>query len=363
MDLLRHLRYFLAVADELSFVRAARRLGMSQPPLSQRIQRLEAELGVELFDRSRRQIALTPAGVALRDEARALLSRTDGLGQAVRRGHAPAPIVLGVPLGLTPSDVAAFLKACRDTDASRHGTAGRDPSPAQPPTLRAGDPGTRAADLASEELTAALCPVRSHDISAAPTVAGDPRLDPVYDLELGVAHAGDEAPRRSSVHPLDLRGRIVRCLPEIGHEAIVGGALTALESRGLPRRSVVVDTDEALAVGSTLAGAGWLLTTARDAARHGLAWTPFEGEPIRHRLALCWAASSGAARVATSAVGAGMTAAVPLLLGMDSSTWTSEGGHRPPPTGAHGHRHDTSTQVMRADRAPARPRDWGLFPR
>jgi DNA-binding transcriptional LysR family regulator len=82
---LRRLRYFVAVAEELSFNRAARRLHMAQPPLSVQIKNLEQELGVLLFERTSRGVLLTEAGELLLEEARRILVQVDQTVSLVRR--------------------------------------------------------------------------------------------------------------------------------------------------------------------------------------------------------------------------------------------------------------------------------------
>ena len=81
---IRHLRYFIAVAEELHFGRAAQRVHICQPPLSQQIKDLEQELGALLFHRRHKKISLTEAGAAFLEDAREILTRVDAAAERVR---------------------------------------------------------------------------------------------------------------------------------------------------------------------------------------------------------------------------------------------------------------------------------------
>jgi DNA-binding transcriptional LysR family regulator len=82
---LRHLRYFVAVAEEKSFTQAAKRLGIKQPPLSLQIRKLEKEMGTQLFHRGTRGVELTSPGKLLLEEARVILGRVERTKTDVRR--------------------------------------------------------------------------------------------------------------------------------------------------------------------------------------------------------------------------------------------------------------------------------------
>jgi DNA-binding transcriptional LysR family regulator len=112
---LRHLRYFLMVSEELHFRRAAERLYMAQPPLSQAIRKLEEELGVQLLARTSRAVALTEAGRAFAEHARKVVTSLDlAVAEARRAGGGSSTLQIGFAPYLPIDLVVRFLDALHE---------------------------------------------------------------------------------------------------------------------------------------------------------------------------------------------------------------------------------------------------------
>lgn len=138
---LRHLRYFVAVAEELHFGRAAQRLGMAQPPLSQQIQRLEQIVGTQLFERTSRRVQLTDAGRALLPDARRLLAGAEAALLGARRAGRGEQGELRVAFAATVMFLALpeIIRAFRDRYPGVHLDLREMPTGPQLAGIKAGE--------------------------------------------------------------------------------------------------------------------------------------------------------------------------------------------------------------------------------
>jgi DNA-binding transcriptional LysR family regulator len=180
---LRQLRYFVAVAEELHFGRAAARLGIAQPPLSQQIQRLERLLDCRLLDRTSRRVQLTPAGQALLIGARRVLTAAAEAVEATRRAGRGESGDLRVAFAATVMFLALprIIRAFRDRFPLVHLDLREMPTGPQLAALRSGDidigfvrepepdPALEIVTVMREPLRIAV--PRGHPLAARPTLA------------------------------------------------------------------------------------------------------------------------------------------------------------------------------------------------
>src|SRR5436190_23270039 len=115
---LRHLRYFVAVAEDLSFTKAAQKLRLAQPSLTRQVRNLEDEIGVRLLDRSNNRVALTEQGHRFLFDSKKILAMCDESVAIVRRmGHGESAqlnigYISNIHYGLLPATLGAFRKLC-----------------------------------------------------------------------------------------------------------------------------------------------------------------------------------------------------------------------------------------------------------
>ncbi|MFI6596161.1 LysR substrate-binding domain-containing protein [Nonomuraea sp. NPDC050536] len=262
MDLVRHLRYFIVVAEELHFGNAAIRLGMAQPPLSQRIKRLEEELAVQLFDRSSRQVRLTEAGRLLVVEAREIVDRVDRMRELVRQGDG-AVLRVGVPPDLAAVVIAALVAGFRESN-----------------------PGVRLAPAeiwTADQVTALADGAIDVGIVRHPVTAPGLHFGQVLVQPQGVLLAEDDPlAEAAEVHLADLAGRELLMPPKEGEPGMHAELLAECRRHGY----VPAQVHSGAGLGLVLAGAAVAFAPRLESP--GIAWRPLLGSPLACRFSTAW---------------------------------------------------------------------------
>lgn len=270
---LRHLQYFLVLAEDLNFSSAARRLNLSQPSLSQQIRQLERELQTELIDRSVRPIRLTNAGQLLRGNATSIVTEAEETAREVRkagRGEV-GPLRIGYSYGGLYDLVLALLRRLRaawpDTNMVIHQLAERE----QVPALR-----SRRVDLVIGRLTE---PVTS-EVVVLPL--RDERLIAILPVDHRLAGG-------TSVRLADLRAEPFVMFPRRLEPVVFDNYIQACVNAGFTLRLDHEITDAQTQALTIAAGLGVGLTGDHLALRFPhLVYLPVEPAVIIARIAALW---------------------------------------------------------------------------
>ncbi|TXS00756.1 LysR family transcriptional regulator [Streptomyces sp. col6] len=279
MDLIRHLECFVAVAEESHFGRAAARLNMAQPPLSQRIQRLERELEVRLFDRNSRQVVLTKAGTLLLPEAREVLARAGTLRAAalrIRDGESGL-LRAALPPDIAGATVAALLNEfranCTTVELELHELSTAE----------------QLERFASQELDVGLV----HH----PCEVTGLELGPVLRRDLGVLLPRDAPAAQHTEVPLAALGAHDLVLfPRAGSPALYDDLLTTCARGGYTPPAVRHGRGTSFVRGLVLSAAAVALTprdTADETTPPDLVWRPLAGAPLAWRHSAAWPRGHG----------------------------------------------------------------------
>lgn len=271
---LRHIRYFVAVAETLNFGRAAARLGMAQPPLSVQIRDLERELGSQLFHRGARGVTLTDAGIAFLPRATAILDAAESAVEAVRDAAAGrgGRLVIGFVHSLAYSLLPGVLPSYRQS------------FPGVAVSLREVEVTGKEEALLSGAIDVGLYrpPPRHPEIDSA--ALGDERM-------IVALPAGHPLARRRRIPALALRDEPLVLYPPARGDAGLYGTISAYLRRfDLPAEPAEIAGTIHTALGLVLAGAG-LTIVPESSARlrlQGIAFRPFEGPQPSVRVCVSW---------------------------------------------------------------------------
>jgi DNA-binding transcriptional LysR family regulator len=263
---LRHLRYFVAVAEELHFRRAAERLHVAQPAVSEQVRKLEEELGVRLFDRTHRRVSLTDAGAALLREARRVLEQAevarlaarnarDRVTSSLRIGYMPASLPASVPRALQ-----RLAKAMPHLETRLEHGAGLELIEA----------------VRAERLDVAIVSLPAPTAGLRTTPLGEQRA--VAAVPVTHAHAVKSEIRLEQVAP----ERIV-VLPREANRPFYDSVIAACRNAGLsPTLVEMPDSHVERALLAVAAGAGMALLPESVADRYGspgVRFVPLGGDP------------------------------------------------------------------------------------
>lgn len=271
---LRHINAFLAVAEELHFGRAAKRLQMAQPPLSQQIRQLEKELGVQLFERNTRSVRLTSAGQALVDPVRTILGDIDiatrvakaagrgefgrvSVGFAGASSHETLPLLARAVSASHPGiELVLEGQTYANVALARVATGALDLGFVRLPVTQ---PGVEARVIDEEELICAL-----------------PSDHPLA--------------RRKRIPVTALAGERFVGFPANAGSSLRDAMMQACEGAGFTPRVVQEAPDSHTILALVAAGVGVTLslTSVQHIQQTGLVYRPLAGPPIRLQAALAW---------------------------------------------------------------------------
>lgn len=265
---LRHLRYFVAVAEELHFRRAAERLYVAQPAVSEQVRKLEEELGVRLFDRTQRSVSLTVAGSALLGEARRVLRQAELAMLAARNAseHAVQELRIGFLADSVPAGVPLALQRLSGS------TPRVQVHPETGPAMRLID------DVRAERIDAAVVSLPAPTSGLHTTPLGEERA--VAVLPIGHSQAA-----RPTIDLEQLAPERIILLARDSNPAFHDAVVSATSEAGLsPTFVEVAEPRVEHALLSVAAGSGMALLPSSAADHHsapGICFLPLEGaQPV-----------------------------------------------------------------------------------
>lgn len=262
---LRHLRYALAVADTRNFTRAARALGVSQPPLSRQIRELEEAMGVALFLRETRPVQLTDAGRVFIDQARQIVAHVDQLTTAMHRLSSPrfiVGVVGSIMQGAMPDMIRRFRDACPQIEVEL----------VEMTTVQ------QVAALKEGQIDAGLGRVRIEDADILRTV--------LYAEPLVLAAPQDEDTAGASLS--DVAGKVLIVYPSTPRPSYADQVLALLADRGITPERLIEVREVQTALGLVAAGAGMAIVpqSLRGTQRNGITYTALSDEEARSPIIL-----------------------------------------------------------------------------